>query len=161
MTDRKIKILPSIYLLFVGLLMTSCAGNVVFTDSVAMPDNTWNLENPAIFRVPVDDTTSNNNINFTIRAGSSYPFRNLYLFVSTTSPEGKIVTDTLHYYLSNEKGEWYGKGSMDIHEIKLNYKTNVFFPVRGIYEIKVQHGMRTTGLKGVYDFGIRIEKTGK
>lgn len=126
-----------------------------------MPGNTWNLKDVLVFKIPVEDTVSNNQILFTIRTGSSYPFRNIYLFVSTTSPEGKTVTDTLHYYLSNEKGEWYGKGSLDIHELDLPYKKNVFFPSKGTYEIEVQHGMRMTDLKGVYDFGIRVEKTDK
>ena len=126
-----------------------------------MPGNIWKLEHIPVFRIPVEDTISSNDILFTIRTGSSYPFRNIYLFVSTTSPEGKTITDTLHYFLSNEKGEWYGKGSLDIHELDLPYKTNVFFPTTGTYEIKIQHGMRMADLKGVYDFGIRVEKTGK
>ncbi len=114
-----------------------------------------------VFRFPVKDTVNSNNIFFTIRTGTSYPFRNIYLFVTTSSPDGKSVTDTLQYELADEKGNWYGKGFGDIHELKLPYKSNVFFPVSGTYQVNIQHGMRIEDLKGVYDIGLRVEKTVK
>jgi gliding motility-associated lipoprotein GldH len=143
------------------VLMLSCNNNVVFTDSITMPEKKWELMNIPSFRVPVDDTLKSNNVIFTIRTGSSYPFRNIYLFVRTTSPDGKFITDTLEYFLADEKGKWYGKGFGDVHELNLPYKSNVYFPVRGTYQFSIQHGMRVEDLDGVYDFGLRIEKTGK
>jgi gliding motility-associated lipoprotein GldH len=133
----------------------------MFTGSAVMPSNIWQLDNIPDFSIPVDDTLSSNNISFSIRTGSSYPFRNIYLFVTTFSPDGEKITDTLNFYLADEKGNWYGKGFGDIHELKLPYKSNVYFPLKGIYRIKVQHGMRTEDLKGVYDLGVRIEKISK
>ena len=115
----------------------------------------------ATFEVPITDTLTSNNVIFTIRNGSSFPFRNIYLFVSTTSPNGKKITDTLQYNLADAKGKWFGRGFGDIHELNLPYKSNVFFPLKGTYEFKIQHGMRTETLKGVYDFGLRIEKIRK
>jgi gliding motility-associated lipoprotein GldH len=133
----------------------------MYTDSVVMPEKTWKLLNNPIFNIPITDTLNSNNVMFTIRTASSYPFRNIYLFVTTTSPNGKSITDTLQYNLADEKGKWYGKGFGDIHELDLPYKSNVYFPVRGTYQFKIQHGMRIEDLKGVYDFGVRLEKIGK
>jgi gliding motility-associated lipoprotein GldH len=126
-----------------------------------MKNNTWSLFDNPEFKVPVTDTINSNNIFFTIRTGSKYPFRNIYLFVTAISPVGKSITDTLQYDLADEKGNWYGKGSGDIHELNLPYKTNVFFPLKGTYHFKIQHGMRIGDLKGVYDFGLRVEKFSK
>ena len=123
-----------------------------------MPEKTWRLMDIPVFKIPITDTLNSNNVFFTIRTGSLYPFRNIYLFVTTTSPDGKSITDTLQYNLANEKGKWYGKGFGDIHELKLPYKSNVFFPIKGTYRFNIQHGMRIEDLKGVYDFGLRIEK---
>lgn len=123
-----------------------------------MAGATWKLMDVPAFKVPITDTINSNNVIFTIRSGSSFPFRNIYLFVSTTSPDGKKITDTLQYNLADQKGKWYGKGFGDVHELKLPYKSNVSFPLKGIYEFKIQHGMRIENLKGVYDFGLRIEK---
>jgi gliding motility-associated lipoprotein GldH len=143
------------------ILLLSCNNNVVYTDSVPITGKKWDLMNILSFKVPVDDTLKSNNVIFTIRTGSSYPFRNIYLFVQTKSPDGKFITDTLQYYLADEKGKWYGKGFGDIHELNLPYKSNVFFPIKGIYQFNVRHGMRIEDLNGIYDFGLRIEKTGK
>jgi gliding motility-associated lipoprotein GldH len=143
------------------LLLLSCKSRVIYTNSVAMAGETWKLMDVTDFKVPVTDTVNSNNVFFTIRNGSSYPFRNIFLFVSTTSPDGKKITDTLQYNLADEKGKWFGKGFGDIHELNLPYKSNVFFPLKGTYEFKVQHGMRVEDLKGIYDFGLRIEKIRK
>jgi gliding motility-associated lipoprotein GldH len=136
----------------------ACNNNVIFTDSVSMAKEEWTLDNIPVFLPSIKDTLSSNNIFFTLRTGSSYPFRNIYLFVSTSSPSGKTITDTLQFMLADEKGKWYGKGSGDIHEMRLLYKPNVYFPLNGIYSFKVSHGMRSETLKGVYDIGLRIEK---
>jgi gliding motility-associated lipoprotein GldH len=148
-------------ILAAAAFLLSCGRNVVFTDSAAMKAKTWELADIPVFKIPVKDTISGNNISFTIRTGSAYPYRNLYLFVTTTSPRGKSITDTLQYNIADEKGNWLGKGFGDIHELVLPYKSNVFFPVKGNYMIAVQHGMRIESLKGVYDLGIRVEKAGK
>lgn len=152
----------SLLIIFTSLLLlVSCNSKVVYTDSQAIPGKTWALMNTPTFRMSVTDTINSNNVYFTIRTGSSYPFRNIYLFVTTTSPNGKVITDTLQYNLADEKGKWYGKGLGDIHELNLPYKSNVFFPVKGIYQFKFQHGMRVENLNGVYDIGVRVEKISK
>ncbi len=150
----------SITLIFL-LLLSSCNSSVVYTSSTSMGQETWKLMDIATFKVPVTDTINSNNVIFTIRSGTAYPFRNIFLFVTTLSPDGKKITDTLQYNLADEKGKWYGKGFGDIHELNLPYKSNIYFPVKGIYEFKIQHGMRVENLKGVYDFGLRIEKIRK
>ena len=147
-----------VFILTLILLLPSCNSNVVFTDSIVMPEKKWALMDTPVFKMSVNDTVNSNNVFFTIRTGSSYPFRNIFLFATTTSPDGKSLTDTLQFNLADEKGNWYGKGSGDIHELKLPYKTNVFFPAKGIYQFKIQHGMRIEDLNGVYDFGVRVEK---
>jgi gliding motility-associated lipoprotein GldH len=149
------------FILIFFLLLLSCNSKVVYTNSQAMPHETWKLMNVPAFKVLITDTLTSNNVIFTIRNGSAYPFRNIFLFVSTISPNGEKITDTLQYNLADEKGKWYGRGFGDIHELNLPYKSNVYFPLKGTYEFKIQHGMRIENLKGVYDFGLRIEKVRK
>jgi gliding motility-associated lipoprotein GldH len=152
---------PLVLILSSLLLLFSCNSNVVYTDSRVMPEKTWKLMDIPVFKIPVSDTINSNNVFFSIRTGSSYPFRNIFLFVTAISPDGKSLTDTLQYNLADEKGNWYGKGSGDIHELNLPYKSNVYFPLKGTYQFKIQHGMRIEDIKGVYDFGLRIEKISK
>ncbi|HPA86177.1 MAG TPA: gliding motility lipoprotein GldH [Bacteroidales bacterium] len=148
------RLLPLMVILF---LAAACIRNVVFTDTADIKGNTWALADIPSFTVPVDDTLSNHDISFLIRTGSSYPFRNIYFFVTTTSPDGQSITDTLQYELADEKGNWYGRGFGDIHELRLPYRNNVFFPMKGDWRIDIQHGMRVGDLRGVYDIGVRVE----
>jgi gliding motility-associated lipoprotein GldH len=150
--------LPLSLLLLFMLLTAGCGRDTIYTDSVPMPSETWTLSDAAEFSPEINDTSSLNNIFFTIRTGSSYPFQNIWLFISTSSPSGKIISDTLEYNLADEKGEWYGRGFGDIHELRLPFRNAVYFPEKGQYTFQVRHGMRAENLKGVYDFGLRIEK---
>ena len=140
------------------LALAACGRNILFTDSSSIPEKTWQISNIPEFSYDVSDTVSKTNVSLTIRTGSDYPFRNIFLFVTASSPDGKSITDTLEYELADEKGNGYEKGPGDIHELNLPYRSNVFFPLKGTYVFKIQHGMRTADLKGVYDIGVRIEK---
>jgi len=148
----------NVVILISVVFLTACNSDTIYSDSVAMPDKTWRLTDIPTFQVPVTDTIYNADVSFLIRTGSDYPFRNIYLFVTIVSPDGKSISDTLQYDIADEKGNWKGKGFGDIHELNLPYKSNVFFPLKGLYLFKIRHGMRTGDLKGVYDFGIRLEK---
>jgi gliding motility-associated lipoprotein GldH len=158
---KKINRSLSLLLFVIVMLFTSCNSRNVFTDSVSFSGHNWSLDNVVVFTPDITDTVSGNNIFFHIRTGSSFPFRNIYLFVSTTSPSGITITDTLQYMLADEKGKWFGKGAGDIHELRLPFKASVYFPIKGTYSFRVRHGMRDETLKGVYDFGLRIEKSSK
>jgi gliding motility-associated lipoprotein GldH len=147
----------AVLILLLLLLATSCGKNTLFTDSSPMPGKIWRVASIPSFRFNVSDTLGNNNISFTLRTGSSYPFRNIYLFVTTTAPDGRIMTDTLEYDLADEKGNRYGKGFGDVRELVLPYRTNVFFPASGTYTVDIQHGMRMEELRGVYDIGLLVE----
>jgi len=107
------------------------------------------------------DTASLCNIWLTVRTGTSYPYRNIWLFVNTLSPTGKSITDTLQYMLADEKGKWFGKGFGDIHELDLPFRTGVYFREKGTYTFRIRHGMRDENLNGVYDLGLRISKIKK
>lgn len=142
--------------------LNSCRPDILFSSHEDFGHEGWNRYNVALFHAPVTDTISSAQVDITIRTGSSYPYRNLYLFVTTIAPNGAQVVDTLEYMLANEKGIRMGRGTGDVRELNLSLRKNVFFPVSGTYSFRVEHGMRTEILEGVYDVGLRIKKnTGK
>ena len=158
---KRINNFSFILILSFVLMSVSCNSDVVFTESFEIAGKNWRLSDIPSFDVPINDTLNSNNIWLMIRTGSAYPYRNIYLFVTASTPDGKTITDTLQYDLADEKGNWYGKGFGDIHALNLPYKTNVYFPLKGTYMFKIQHGMRIENLTGVYDIGLKVEKTRK
>lgn len=142
-------------------LLISCNRNTLYNDIVKMNGQKWSMYDAGNFACQIDDTTGSYNVSFSIRTSTDYPYRNLFLFVVTTLPSGTSLTDTIQGMITNEKGDWLGRGAGDIREVAIPYKSNIFFPEKGEYHFRVIHGMRDTVLNGVYDLGIKISKRTK
>ncbi len=101
-----------------------------------------------------------------LRNNNNYEYSNLFLIVDINFPNNTSIVDTLEYEMTDAEGKFLGTGLTDLKENKLEYKTNVIFPVTGEYNINVQQAMRKSGsvegiqnLNGISDIGLRIEKT--
>lgn len=140
------------------LLFTSCNRNIVYTKYIEFENNEWFAKNKAVFDVEIEDNQSLNNISLMIRHADSYPYSNVFLFVTTTYPDGKIMKDTMEIVLANSKGEWQGSGAGDIFDFKVPVKKNVKFPLIGKYKFEFEQAMRTDPLPLIMDFGFEIEK---
>ena len=156
MKRRKSEITAVILLTLLSVM--SCSRGILYTDTVKMNDEKWSMYDPAKFSCSINDTTGSYNLTVSVRTSTSYPYRNIHLFIVTSFPSGTSITDTIHGSIRNEQGEWMGKGVGDIRELTIPYKSNVFFPESGEYHFKVIQGMRDTVLNGVYDLGLKIAK---
>lgn len=140
-------------------LFFSCGQNVVFTKYEKIPETGWSSQNKVSFDVEITDNQNLNNVFLTIRHDDAYQFKNIFLFLTTQYPDGKLTTDTLECILTNEKGEWIGDGAGDIWDTKIPLKQNVRFPQTGKYKFTFQQGMRQDPLPLIMDFGMVIEKS--
>lgn len=156
MRERKRNIIIAASLLM--LLAMSCIRDTYYADNVRMEDEVWSMYDPGKFACVIDDTAGVYDINLSVRTTTAYPYRNLYLFVVTVFPSGTSVTDTVQGILTDEKGNWLGRGAGDIREVTIPYKSNVWFPENGEYHFQIIHGMRDTLLRGVRDMGMRISR---
>lgn len=148
-----------VFVILLSLLFTSCNKNVIYTEYRKFNENEWYAKEKAVFDVDVKDNTSLNNISLMVRHADAYPYSNIFLFLETTYPDGKIEKDTLEVILANAKGEWMGSGAGDIFDFKVPIKKNVKFPLVGKYTFAFQQAMRTDPLPLVMDFGFEIEKS--
>lgn len=146
-------------LLGVLLLAASCNKNVVFSKYQTFKDNEWLAKDKAVFDLEITDTQALNTISLMIRHGDAYPYNNLFLFVTTSYPDGKVLKDTMEVVLANQKGEWQGSGVGDIFDLKVPIKKNVRFPLAGKYQFSFEQGMRVDPLPMMMDFGFEIEKS--
>lgn len=137
-------------------LFSSCRNRSLYSEVQQVANAEWSRFNRLIFKAEISDTTTACDILITLRTNTDYPYRNIFLFTTTTSPLGFSVKDTTEYFLADEKGNWFGKGLGDIHDLSVQYKSNVLFPYSGTYEFRIDHGMRTDNLVGILDVGIRI-----
>jgi gliding motility-associated lipoprotein GldH len=146
-----------LFLLF--SFVTACDKNQVFEENKEIEKGVWDQKTKIVFNVNINDTLSWNNIYINIRNSGSYPFSNLFLFVSTQSPKGQTEIDTLECKLADDAGKWLGDGIGDLYDNQILFKRNVRFPMKGMYKIQMEQAMRVNPLPFIVDIGVRIEKT--
>jgi gliding motility-associated lipoprotein GldH len=143
-------------LLIVVLTLSSCRNRSYYADSAVIPEASWSSDKPVLFNAQIDDTVTPFDIGLTIRTNPEYPYRNLFLFFTTTSPGGVTIRDTVEYLLSDEKGERFGTGAGAVTSLKVPFKVNVIFPDKGLYRFRIEQGMRREELGGIVDIGLII-----
>jgi gliding motility-associated lipoprotein GldH len=148
-----------IALSLIVVLVSACNKNVVYSKYQTFNNNEWFAKDKAVFDVEITDTHSLNNISLMVRHADSYPYNNLFLFVTTKYPDGRVLSDTMEVVLANEKGEWQGSGAGDIFDFKVPIKKNTLFPQAGKYQFIFEQGMRVNPLPLIMDFGFEIEKS--
>lgn len=147
----------------IGLLsvifFTACDPGLVFEKNKKMDNATWNSTDIVKFNVTIPDTVTGYNYYINIRNTTEYGFSNLFMFVKTVYPDGKISVDTAECYLADIQGRWLGKGKGRIIDNRILFRKKVRFPQAGVYSFEYEQGMRVNQLYGIEDIGIRIEKS--
>lgn len=151
------KLFPVLLLLTV-LGFSSCDKALIFEKNQDIPEEGWKKDNIIKLDVDIKDPSTPANFYINVRNADGYPFQNLYLFIKTTFPNGKMSNDTLECVLADEKGKWLGSGLGDIYDNQILFKRNVRFPLAGTYKFEIQHGMRVDPVLLIMDVGLRIAK---
>ena len=141
------------------LLFSSCDSSRVFEDNVEIPDHEWFQDKPVTLSAEITDTSQGYNVYINIRNAGYYRFSNLYLFVNTRFPDGRIQRDTVECTLASPEGKWLGDGLGDIWDNRVLFKKDVFFRQPGTYKFDLIQAMRIDPLPGIMDAGMRIEKS--
>lgn len=145
---------------FIAIAITfiSCDRSRVYDKFKDIKDGIWYRTEKVKFDVQIDDTTSYNKVFVNVRNSGDYKFSNLFVFLSTTYPNGKISRDTIDCILADDKGKWLGKGLGDLKDCRFFLKKGVRFHQKGIYTFEFEQAMRQEKLDGIKSVGIRIEK---
>jgi gliding motility-associated lipoprotein GldH len=148
----------SLFLFFLFILIISCDRQHVYENFAGIKGSSWNNKSILHFNVNIADTIHAHNVYLIVRSTSKYEYSNLYLFVTTHSPNLNVLKDTVEIALASDNGKWLGRGAASIYTITFPYKMNVRFPVRGIYTFDVEQAMWVKDLRNISDIGIRVEK---
>ena len=117
----------------------------------------WKWNDVAVFEMDVADTLSLHSIYLQVRHTTDYPMSNLYMFVNVKSPTGQFRRDTVNMILATPNGEWVGKGTGRLRELRLLYRSQTRFGIPGIYVFSIEQAMRKAELP-VTDIGVRVER---
>jgi gliding motility-associated lipoprotein GldH len=153
-------------LLFISiavLFLVSCDRNKIYEKYKSIPNGVWSAKAPVTFDFEVKDTNQYCNLLVNIRCSDNYPYRNLYMFMTTKRPDGSMSIDTLEFYLLDIKGKPLGDCSGDVCNNRFMIDHDFKFPQPGKYEFELKQAMRTEdgNLPLVMDVGMRLEKSTK
>lgn len=145
-------------ILLITTLLSCGNKNVIFDESVVLPNSTWNYQDLPYFEVNVEDTLSSYAFFLNIRHLENYRYSNFYMFLHTTFPDGNMTHDTIECILAYPDGQWIGDGSGSMRSSKILLNNNLVFPIKGNYHFEIEQAMRDTTLDGITDIGLRFEK---
>ena len=145
-------------LLMVAVAMLFGCGSKGFDQRVVIPEAAWEVGNRASFDVNVDDTLGVYAFGLGLRHLENYRYSNLYVFLHTEMPNGNVTHDTIQCLLATPEGQWIGKGSGSMRDLRITLNPRLRFPLKGAYHFEIEQAMREPVLKGVSDIGIFIEK---
>lgn len=118
------------------------------------------MDSPLVFDIEVTDSLQPVDILFIVRNTADYPYQNLWLFIQETHNNIPIYKDTIECMITNNRGQWLGRG-LSVFEIPLLYREAYQFPATGIFRYEITQGMRTECLPGIKQFGVELDKHGK
>jgi len=156
MTSRNIRYIVG--LLIFPLLLCSCDPKRLFEENRVVDKGIWSSTEKQIFEVTIPDTTLRYNVYLNIRNAMEYPYSNLYIFMQTVFPDGRIARDTIECALADYDGRWLGSGMGSVKYNRFLLQNGVSFRQKGTYRFELEQAMRVNELKGIRDIGLRIEK---
>lgn len=139
------------------LFFSSCSNNDYYQKTYNIENEVWETSNNFQFNIDINDNKSVFDILINIRNNIDYEFANIFMFVSILYPDNTLKIDTVEGYLSNSKGEWFGKGSGRYRNNQFIYKKNIIFPQKGKYVINIEQAMRERSLIGVSTVGLEVK----
>lgn len=152
----KMKHLFHIFAAMLCIVCASCTRGTIYSHYEPLPLEGWEADSVLSYEFAVADTLSAYDIVLNLRHSENYPNQNFWVFASLWRDSVCISSDTLDYFLADQRGRWLGNGFGSRRDMPMLYKRSLRFPLSGDYRICLQHGMREPLLRGVSDMGVSV-----
>lgn len=145
---------------WVGLAMlalTACDNKTLMHSYLPVKSHEWNRKDVMTFQIPKAPQSGTYDMTIGLRIGNRFPYETIFMLteVHLHNPEG-LLTDTICYNLTNEKGEFLAKG---INLLQFETETMPLQLRKGQSgDIRIQHLMHREVLPEIADIGISIQR---
>lgn len=150
----------SAYLL-ISIFLSSCDKTAVLEQNQVIIDHKWDYTDAKTFTAEITDTVQHYNIYVNLRHSFEFEWRNAWVKIETTFPDGRQFERRVNLVLSEPDGVWHGDCLGDNCDVQVLIQENAFFPLTGKYTFKISQDMRVNPLTAVKSIGMRIEKYSK
>jgi gliding motility-associated lipoprotein GldH len=124
----------------------------------ALRNQSWAYTDSVKVALTEIDTATTYNLYINVRHSGDYAYRNLYVRLHLTNPQGETASQVVSFELADAAGRWHGKGLGDLYEYRIPWKSEVKFAYAGDYQLHIEQFMRENPLLGIADVGARLEK---
>jgi gliding motility-associated lipoprotein GldH len=147
--------------ILLALAFTSCDKLRIMEVNQQIAGYKWDYADPKTFEADIKDTTAHYNLYINVRHSFQFDWRNAWVKIETTFPDGKSFEKRINLVLSEPDGHWLGDCLGDNCDMQLSIQQNAIFPQAGKYKFKITQDMRVNPLTKIKSIGMRIEKAGK
>ena len=147
-----------LFLAFVAVFLFSCSSKTVFEKAVEVEEKGWHYKNILDYQFSIENSQQDFTLFLNLEYLKSYAYSNIIFFVDVIDPNEGVLRDTIECILSTPTGKMLGDVSGDEVDHQFVYRPRVNFPVKGEYQIKIQHAMRDTLLKKMNSVGIELRE---
>ena len=149
----------TIFVLIAFFALNSCDKTRVMEENRQISNYKWNYDDPKTFSANITDTVQHYNLYVNLRHSFQFDWRDVWVKIQTTFPDGKSFEKRVNLVLSEPDGHWNGDCLGDNCDIQVVLQQNAIFPKQGKYLFKISQDMRVNPLPLVKSVGLRIEKT--
>ena len=143
----------TLFCLLAAIALSACSGDIIYSHFHPMMPNEWHADSVVNFDYTIEDADASYSMILYVRHTERYPYQNMWLFVENA---GK--TDTIKFYLADDRGRWLGDRHHGFIEMPVLYEDAKQFTDTGAYRLSVRHGMREEELEGITDIGLEISR---
>lgn len=138
------------------LVLLGCGeGSQYYKESHSFSDHSWELKETPTFKVDIKDTSETYDFNFILRTSTDFAYSNLWVFLTTTLPDGKSERRPYEFKITDDKGRWLGNSTGTVVETPMTF-AQMKLPKPGTYQFKVEQGITIPKVKEVIDLTLTI-----
>ncbi len=156
--ERNNLLQPIVIFIASAFFILGCSDKTIFDSSYEVDELAWDFNKTLSYNIPIEDSLQPYDLMLNLKYRKTYPYRNIYFFVDVEAPSKTNYRDTIECILETPLGYSLGKVADDEVELELMYRYNIHFPEIGLYNIRIQHAMRDTLLKGIKSVGVKLRK---
>lgn len=138
-------------------LLIGCTEAPHYQKHYSFKNNEWDINVKPEFEVEINDVNQEYDFILTLRTTSDYKYNNLWVFWTTTTPDGQKVREPYEIKISNPDGTWIGDNLGTVIENNLHFSRRKM-PQKGKYTFTIEQGITESVIDEVLDIGLTVSE---
>lgn len=130
----------------------------IYRHFISFPSYVWYRDAKLVYKVPISSPISGTTSTLTLRHATEFPYHDLRIVLTITSPSGKQVSQNHTIPVLDADSNRLGKGLGDYWDVKYVLQPSTDFLEIGTYEYEISHDMADAVILLTIDMGLTIEK---